>query len=160
MIGTGAGGFWALIGGTALPRSWTLWADGVAVILTVILMRRLWSSATPNRRDLFRRHAYRVAVALEVVALAAVGVLLVRYRLEAYLVPAIGIVVGLHFIGLWRASAQSKYLWIAGAMCAISAVSIALPTAPIGLLNERMLFAGYGNAVILWIGATRGQRIG
>lgn len=155
MIGTGFGGLWAVIGAVALPRSWTPWAIGAAVAIALILIGRLLLSAAPESGGLFRRNAYRVAVIAEVVALAAAGYLLPRYRLAAYFIPAIGIIVGLHFIGLWRASGKTTFLWIAGTMCAVSAASIALPVAPAGFFNARMLFASYGNALILWVGAAR-----
>lgn len=155
LIGTGFGGVWAVMGAMALPRSLTPWAVGAALTIALILVGRLWFSVAPESSSLFHRHAYRVAVVLEVVALVAAGYLLPRYGLEAYFVPAIGIIVGLHFIGLWRASDKTIFLWIAGTMCAVSAAAIALPSAPFGFLNARTLFASYGNALILWVGAAR-----
>lgn len=155
MIGTGFGGFWAIMGALALPRAFTTWAAAGAAALTLILLGRLWLSAAPQRSGFFRRSAYRVAVVLEIVALVAAGYLLPRSGLAAYLVPVIGIIVGLHFIGLWRASGNRIFLLIAGAMCAVSAVAMALPAAPAGFLNARALFASYGNALVLWVGAAR-----
>ena len=159
MIGTGFGGLWAVMGALALPRPWTPWAAGAAVTISLILTGRLWLSTSPEGSGLFRRSAYRLAVALEIVALGVIGYLLPRYGLQAYFVPAIGIIVGLHFIGLWRASGKTKYLWITGTMCAVSTAAIALPVAAVGLLNERALFACYGNALVLWVAAARRPRL-
>lgn len=155
MIGTGFGGLWAVIGALALPRSWTPWAIAAAVAITLVLTRRLWLSAAAESSRLFRRSAYRVAVIAEVVAIAAASYILPRYRLEAYFVPAVGIIVGLHFLGLWRASGKTVFLCIAGTMCTISAAAVALPAAPFGSLNPRVLFTGYANALVLWVGASR-----
>ncbi len=155
MIGTGFGGLWAVMGALALPRPWTPWAAGAAVTISLILMARLWFAASYEGSDLFRRSAYRLAVALEILALGVIGYLLPQYGLQAYFVPAIGIIVGLHFIGLWRASGRTKYLWITATMCAVSTAAIALPAAGAGLLNERALFACYGNALVLWVAAAR-----
>ncbi|MGH8219803.1 MAG: hypothetical protein ACREUT_14760 [Steroidobacteraceae bacterium] len=155
MIGTSFGGLWGVMGALALPRSWTLWAAGAAVIITVILLGRLSSSAAPQSSGLFRQSAYWLAVVLEIGAVMAAGYLLPRYGLQADFVPAIGIIVGLHFIGLWRASGKTVFLWIAGTMCAVSASAIALPNSPVGFLNPRVLFASYGNALVLWVSAAR-----
>lgn len=155
MIGTAFGGLWAAMGALALPRAWTPWAAGAAVTVALILLGRLWFSAAVESGGLFRRHAYWVAVVLEVAALVAAGHFLPRYGLQAYFVPAIGIIVGLHFIGLWKATGNTVFVWIAGAMCAVSAAAAALPDAPIGSLNARALFASYGNALVLWVAAAR-----
>lgn len=155
MIGAGFGGLWAVMGAAGLPRSWTPWAAAAALAITLFLIGRLWFSASPNSTGLFRRGAYRITVILEVAALAASGYLLPRYGLQAYFVPAIGIIVGLHFIGLWRASAKPIFLWIAAALCAISAAASVLPAAPEGFLNPRVVFASYGNAMVLWISTAR-----
>lgn len=81
--------------------------------------------------------------------------LLPRYGLQAYLVPTIGIIVGLHFIGLWRASGETAFLGIAAAMCAVSTAAMVLPDGPVGSLNPRALFASYGSALVLWVTAAR-----
>jgi hypothetical protein len=159
VVGTGFGGLWAVMGALALPRPWTPWAAGAAVTISLILTGRLWFSTSPGGSGLFRRSAYRLAVALQIVALGVIGYLLPRYGLQDYFVPAIGIIAGLHFIGLWRASGSAKYLWITGTMCAVSAAAIALPAASFGLLNERALFACYGNALVLWVGAARRPKL-
>jgi hypothetical protein len=155
MIGTGFGGLWAVMGAMGLPRSWTPWAVAAALVIALFLLGRLWFSASPDGTRLFRRSAYLIAVVLEVAALVACGYLLPRYGLQAYFVPAIGIIVGLHFIGLWRASAKPVFLWVAGAICAISVAAIVLPAEPEGVLNPRVIFASYGNAMVLWISAAR-----
>lgn len=155
MIGIGFGGVWGVIGAVALPRSWTPWAIAAALAITLVLMVRLWRFVPAENSGLFRRSAYRVAVIAEVLAIVAASYILPRNGLEAYFVPAIGIIVGLHFLGLWRASGKTVFLGIAGSMCAVSAAAIALPAAPLGLLNPRVLFAGYANALVLWVGASR-----
>lgn len=144
-----------MMGAMGLPRSWTPWAAVAAIAIALFLLGRLWFSASSDSTGLFRRRAYLIAVLLEVAALAGSGIVLPRYGLQAYVVPVIGIIVGLHFIGLWRASAKPIFLWIAGAMCAVSTAAIVLPAAPTGFLNPRAVFASYGNALVLWISSAR-----
>ncbi len=151
-MGTAIGGLWAAMGTLALPTSFRPLTISAALALTLILLGRLWVCVVPASRGFHRRKAFRIAVILETLALIAAGYLLTRYHLEAYMVPVIGIIVGLHFIGLWLASGSTAFLWMAAAMCTISAAAMALPAAPPGSLNERALFASYGNALVLWIG--------
>lgn len=149
MIGTTFGGLWSVLGAMALPAQWTVPAVVVGLLLTVfLLIKRYREAATvPN---LFRRRAYIVAVVLEVVGLYVAALLLQRYNLEPYFVQAIGFVVGLHFIGLWCASGQRRYLWLCLVMCAASLVGIVLPSATADHVSIRDLVTSYGCALALW----------
>jgi hypothetical protein len=68
------------------------------------------------------------------------------------LIPAVGVIVGLHFIGLWMATGSRRFLGIAAAMCAVSVFSASLPVA-YAYLDLRVAVCGFGNAIVLWIGA-------
>ena len=124
----------------------------VSLVLIVLLWR--WAASTAPEAGLFKRRAYLLAVLLEVLAIYVVSGLLARYGLKSYLIEAVGVIVGLHFIGLWRATALSRFLWIAGGMCVLSALAALLPAAWNGF-NPRDAAAGFANAVVLWIGAGR-----
>ncbi len=149
-IGLGFGGLWALLGAQALPQHLSVWAAlaGFAVSAALIL-RVWWARPVPSEgKSLFRRTRYFVAVALEVAAIMAASNLLPRYGLSGYLIPVVGVIVGLHFIGLWLAAAQRHFLGIAAGMCAVSLAAMLLPPGP------REIACGFGNALVLWVGAS------
>jgi hypothetical protein len=154
-VGLVFGGLWSMLGASALPPAWQTPAALAGLAVTVALIVLLWRTASPGGGTrLFGRWAYLLAVALEVAALVVANNLLPRYGLGAYLIPAVGIIVGLHFIGLWKATGLVRFLWIAGAMCAVSAAAAALPALH-GAIHLRDVAAGFGNALVLWIGAGR-----
>lgn len=159
-IGLIFGGLWGVLAALSLPAPWLLpgivLAGGVSIALTISLWRRRPLGAN---NGMFRRGPYICAVVLEIVAIAAAGPLLRRYGLQAYFVEAVGLIVGLHFLGLWRATALSQFLMIAGGMCAVSVAAMALPHLWEGA-NLRDAVTGVGNAVILWIGAGRSVATG
>ncbi len=160
-IGTLFGGLWALIAAFALPPAWRLPAAALAALITALLIIRLWranqpASGAPER--LFGRKAYQIAVIAEVAAIYAASALLPHLGWQGYFIQAVGIIVGLHFIGLWAATRSSRFLGIAAGMCVISAVATQLP-ASIAQVNLRDIITGLGNAAILWIGASLASRM-
>ena len=102
---------------------------------------------------MFHRLPYVIAVVLEALAIAAVVALLPRHGHERYLLQAIGIIVGLHFVGLWRASQSTRFLWISAGMCFLSAFATFVQPATAGVQAGDAL-TGFGNALILWWGAS------
>lgn len=103
---------------------------------------------------LFRSRYYIAAVALELIAMNVAAYVLPRHGLTGYLLTAVGIIVGLHFIGLWMATGMRRFLWIAGAMVVASALAALLPAAAPGLFSARNAATGFANALILWVGAS------
>ena len=153
-------GLWSVLGALALQKPMQAPAMAVGLLLSAVLILRLWR--LPNRADggtaMFRRRAYAVAVVLEIAALYGVALLLPRYGLRSYFIPAVGVVVGLHFVGLWKAAGHARFLWIAAGMTALSLLSMAIPAAPLLVAaNLRDAVCAYGNAVVLWCFA--GQRL-
>jgi hypothetical protein len=154
-IGLLFGGLWSLLGALGLPQGVQLPTQAVGWLITLALTAALWwrrEAAGPGP-GLFRRRGYLIAVTLEVVAIYAASTLLTRYGLKTYVIQAVGVIVGLHFIGLW----QARFLWIAGGMCAVSALAACLPDALNGF-NPRNAVTGFGNALVLWVGAGRSMR--
>ena len=153
-IGLVFGGVWSVLGARALQREWQIPAMVAGITFTAALILRLWPRpATLDAVQFtFRSRYYITAVALEIIALNVAGNLLLRQGLAAYLLTSVGIIVGLHFIGLWMATRMRRFLWIAGAMCAVSALMAFLP-ATYGAMNPRDTATGFGNALVLWIGA-------
>ena len=156
-IGMFFGGLWAFLAAMALPSDWRLPIATLAAVATVVLILRLWRLREPvsdTRGSLFSRKAYLIAVALEVLALYAASFLLPCFGLQSYFIQVVGIIVGLHFIGLWVATRSSRFLVIAAGMCVVSVLAIFLP-ATLHLVNLRDFVTGAGNALVLWSGASR-----
>lgn len=152
LIGLAFGGVWSVLGAMALARSWRVPAIIAGVLFTLLLLVGRWRSAGSGV-GLFRRRAYLVAVALELAGINVAVVLLRKYGLESFLVQALGLVVGLHFIGLWAACGDRRYLWICGGMCICSLLGTMLPDAAPGTLNARDAVTAYGCAFTLWFAA-------
>jgi hypothetical protein len=159
-IGLFFGGLWCLIGALALPPAGQIPAAMTGFAISAVLIIRLWRAPAIASAGaiMFGRKAYMIAVALEVVAIVMAANLLPHYGLAAYFIPVLGIIVGLHFIGLWVATRMSRaatpLLWIAGGMVAVSALSAFLPHAWDGF-NPRDAACGFANALVLWFGASR-----
>jgi hypothetical protein len=155
-IGLVFGGLWFSLGTMGLPRGLQLLVASMGLLVTIALIATLWSRRGPagSGAGLFRRRGYIIAVALEVVAIYAASTLLARNGLQGYLIQAVGMIVGLHFIGLWQATQLSRFLWIAGCMCVVSALATFLPNA-LGGFDPRDMVTDFGNALVLWIGAGR-----
>jgi hypothetical protein len=103
------------------------------------------------RSGTFRGQVYGVAVVLDGMGIVMAAGLLRHFSLSQFLFPAIGFVVGLHFIGLWRATDLSLFLWTAGALCIVCAVAAFLPGfTENGGIDVRQVVAGLGCALVLW----------
>jgi hypothetical protein len=124
---------------------------------TAILVARLWRVNEPpsgSAEHLFRRKAYQIAVVAEVLAIYTASAILPCFGWQAYFIQIVGIIVGLHFIGLWAATRSMRFLGISAGMCVISTAAIFLPPTT-HLLNLRGIFTELGNAIVLWLGAGR-----
>lgn len=149
-IGLGFAALWLWLGATALPTPWN-WAIGVAGALAIgALAWSAWRMIEP-RDGLFQMRRYWIAVVGEVVVLIAVQLLLHRFGLWAYLIPVVGVIVGLHFIGLWWAGGGVGYVGLAVVMTAVNAAAMLLP--PGGAAMQAV--AGLGSAAALaWFAGT------
>ena len=152
MVGTGFGGLWACIAALALPAPWRNWMLLSAGIVTLALIVRLWRYPAPKSGDgrLFRTRAYRAAVIAELAAICAAWLLLPGIGLQAYVIQILGIIVGLHFIGLWAADRARRLLILAASMCILSSLAALLPETA-GPVHVRDAATGLGNALLLWV---------
>jgi hypothetical protein len=153
-IGLFFGGVWGVFGAQALPRGWQMPGIVAAMLVTAALILLLWRGGGEEggAGRLFRRRTYYAAVAFEVAAIVAANLMLPRFGLQAYALQVLGAIIGLHFIGLWKASGMTRFLGIAAAMVLVSLSACALP-GPV-----RDMVTGFGNALVLWFGAARGRR--
>lgn len=154
-IGIVFGGLWAIIAATALTPGWRLPMAIAGVVVTIVLVVRLWRTPAPpmDGNRLFGRRAYQIAVILEVLAIYAASAVLPRLGLQDYFLQAVGLIVGLHFIGLYIASGSRRFLGIAAGMSIVSVAATAMPQWIDGW-HVRDAVTGLGNALALWIGAS------
>jgi hypothetical protein len=87
-------------------------------------------------------------VLLEAVAIFVAFHMLAAFHMQQAIGPVTGILVGLHFIGLWLATGARIFLLITVGCCLVCAASmLALP------FPAAAIAAGFGMAIVLW-GAT------
>jgi hypothetical protein len=155
LIGWFFGAFWALLAAFALPRPYDRVGCALAVVIALIFLVRLWryEPLPAAARPLFRTSAYVIAVAAELFGMYAAALLLPRFGAQQQVYSAVGCIVGLHFIGLWRATRSTRFLHITAGMCFVSLLSMIVPFTwhTIGL---RCLLLGAGNAIVLWVAAS------
>lgn len=161
IIGTIFGGLWAFIGAMALPHDWHLITGTAVGLATVALVATLWTGkARPaGRQPLFSRRPYQVAVAAELITIYAASLLLPRIGLQSYFIQIVGIIVGLHFLGLWMAARSARFIVIVVGMCGISMLAMLCPQT-LDSVHLRDLITGGGNALVLWICARPARILG
>lgn len=147
LIGVGFGFLWAVIGVMSLPSTWRL----VAAIVAAVIGAGACAAAISRRgrRGLFVKSAYRVAVFLEVGAIMAASYLLPLVGLSGWFIQVVGVLVGLHFIGLQIAASDRRYGWLAFGMTAASIFAMALPRTT-GALHTADAFTGWALALMMW----------
>ena len=152
IVGAAFGCAWAIAGATALHPPWRAWALDLSIGISAALVAALALSHAPPQSGTFRGPVYGLAVALETAGIVIVVWSLKHFSLPQFLLPAIGFVVGVHFIGLWKATDLSRFLWIAAAICTVCVVSAFLPglTENAGI-DVRRVVVGFGCAFVLWV---------
>ncbi|MGI8438239.1 MAG: hypothetical protein ACR2NX_15295 [Chthoniobacterales bacterium] len=155
VIGLFFGGVWSVLGAQGLAPTWRLPAEAGGILITIALIVRLLSAPVPAdvAASFFRCGVYIFWVALEIVAMNLAMFVLQRFGALDYLLTAVGVIVGLHFIGMWMATGMRRFLGIAAAMCLVSALAALLPAVG-GGLHLRSAATGFANALVLWIGAS------
>ncbi len=129
VVGVAFGCAWGVAGATALPRPWQAWAIGSSIGISGVLIVALALPHKQRHSGTFRGHIYGIAVVFEVAAIFGTIWLLRQFALSQFLLPAIGFIVGLHFLGLWKATDLRVFLWTALAMCLVCGVAAFLPGA-------------------------------
>lgn len=151
VVGIVFGCAWGVAGAAALPPPSQAWAIGSSIVISAALVVAF---ALPHKRRLpvtFRGHIYAIAVAFEVAAIFVTVWLLRHFALSQFLMPAIGFIVGLHFLGLWKATDLRVFLWTALTICLVCGVAAFLPGASEnGSVDIRRVVTGLGTALVLW----------
>lgn len=148
------GGVWGIAGSSGLPGRARTPVMAIAAAIALLLVVFVLARPIPAVEAVsFDGHIYGIAVAGEVVAIAiAVAVLRWRRRRDLIL-PAVGVIVGLHFIGMWKAFEMPLFLAVAFAMSAVSLFAFALPGTNARGFSARQSVSGFGCAAVLWIAA-------
>ena len=154
IAGVAFGCAWGVAGATGLPRPLRAWAGGLSAAVSAILIAALALIRTAHPSGIFRGSVYGMTVGGETAVIFLAIWLLRRYELSQFLIPTIGFIVGVHFLGLWKATGLSLFRWTSGAMCLVCVLAAILPgAAGVGGVDTRRAVAGLGCAVVLWSAA-------
>lgn len=149
-VGAAFGCAWGIVGSLGLPPHFRtpgiIFAAGVSSALIIALVVHPNTLASAK----FRGVIYGGAIAFEVIAIIAGSMALQGPKLQQFILPFIGFVVGLHFVGLWKATDLRLFLWIATAMCLVCAVAVFLPSRRPDGVDLRIAVTGIGSALVLW----------
>jgi hypothetical protein len=151
LVGVVIGGIWGAAGANGLPNRWR--ATGVALSLAITAGLIAAMFLVPRHgpaTGTFRGGVYGVAVALEIVAILTAAAVLQRKRRRDLIAPAVGLIVGLHFLGLWAATGLIRFAWLALAMSGLCACALLIPTRGNGYA-ARLAISGIGCALVLWL---------
>ncbi|MGR4865770.1 hypothetical protein [Caulobacter sp. LARHSG274] len=141
-----AAAWWVM--GVGLQAPVGLLAIGPMVSAAMILFaRQRLKNAPAVSGDTAKRRGRIIgwAVAGEGVAIAVTSHLLVKAGLVAFVVPAVAIIVGLHFLPLAKLLSVKIY-YVAGGLITLAGIAGLVVEAP-----HRALFTGLSAAVLLWL---------
>lgn len=147
LIGVIAGGGWALAGSASLRGASRVIALSVSLagsILLILATARLPPAGVTGRFD---GGIYGLAVTAETIAILAAVVLLRRSARQDWLAAVIAVIVGLHFLGLWRATGDDLFVAIAAGLCLVGFAGFRVRA------SARLPVVGFGCALVLWAAA-------
>jgi hypothetical protein len=150
LIGFFFGLLWLLVGANAVGNSAGEVIAGVGILLFALAAVRVIRRPGEVHDRRFRTRYYIAAVVAEVAAIAIAQSWLASHGQSELLMPAVGIIVGLHFIGLWLASGHRLFVWLTGAMVAVNLAALLLPLSPRG----RKMMSGFGSSAALLVAAS------
>ena len=153
---------WGINGSLALSDSWRVGSAAIVIVITLGLVAvsinfyrsagRVPSGANAQTTNPFRTTAYRASVAAMLIALPVASRVLTLNGHEDIIMPAVAIIVGLHFFGLVPAFRNGVFAWIAGGFCLIGLFALFLPVQAGETLELRYAVVGLGCALVLWLG--------
>jgi hypothetical protein len=146
IIGLAFGWLWLLVGASATGSARVPILVGGSALFAGAGWRLFRRGRLPASRSNLRW--YFAAVVAEIVAIVIVQNWLHAHRRDDLLFPAIGIIVGLHFVGLWLAWRRPQFLWLTGAMVAINLIALLAPLSSAG----RLMLSGFGSSASLLVG--------
>ena len=133
---------WCFGGSLTLPSVWRGIAGfGGLLISTALLYSNSVIPATPGKLD---GRIFRLSVTFEFVGIGLVAWILIAAHYQGFIFPAVVIIVGLHFIGMWLATGKAAYATLAGVMCGTGLLAALMP------FPVRTQISGIGSAIALW----------
>jgi len=158
LIATSFGLVWAIAGVQSVIPRWRLAIVGVSVLTTILicatLISRVRSGPPPTSpAGTFNGPIYGLAVGFETIAIVAAIIGLRRTDRKQYILPAVALIVGLHFFGLARAMNAVGFVWVAGAMSILATAIIFGLARSLVSSAQAAVLTGFGCAAILWISA-------
>lgn len=144
LIGLFFGLLWLGLGVSVLTMPAKLIVAILGIIAFGLIAVRIWRRA-PASGATFNRRIFLSAVGLEFAAFVVAGWVLDRIGVTGYEWPVVGAIVGLHFIGLWMAARDRRFLWLSGGMTAVNLFAMTLAPASATML----MVSGFGSAVAI-----------
>lgn len=163
------GGLWGVVGSLFLPLPFgpVLALIFLAITARLFMMTSRWTKIaqqmlTPADHDMqqgmqanypYRSRAYAFATQFELIGVPAAIILMVILRRFDAIVPAVAIVVGIHFFLLVQVFKTWRLAAIGAGMCCLAVLSLILPASwTIGnqVIMLRGALVGIGSALILW----------
>lgn len=149
-VGAAFGCAWGIVGSLGLPPHVRTAGIVVAAVISAALIIALAIHPNTLVSPKFRGLIYGGAIAFEVIVIILGSIPLQRPSLQQFILPFVGFVVGLHFIGLWKATDLRLFLWIAAAMCLVCVIAAFLPSRQPDGVDLKIAVTGIGSAVVLW----------
>jgi hypothetical protein len=145
LIGLGFAWLWLLVGSTAAAAA----GLPIAIAGSALIAFTAWRLVHRRRErtGTFVAKYYIAAVVGEVIAIIAAQSWLASHHHEALLFPVVGVIVGLHFIGLWLAMGSKRFLWLTAALVTVNMLALLLPLAQ----SERVMLSGFGSSASLLV---------
>ena len=139
---------WSVVG--VVTGGFPLWTSLIAIAYSVIVTTLCTSAliGLPDAPQGSHDHVGRLIgiwSAVEGVAIFVAINVLRNVGLQDYVVPAVALIVGLHFFPLARGIPRDTYYGTGAALIIVSVVAMFLPT------PFRAPSAAFGTAVILWV---------
>lgn len=157
---------WGLNGSFAIPGAIRIVCILLVLLLSALLLGLAFSftrsaahlpSTDTQAANPFRNRLYNFAVIAQFVAIFLVARLLTAMGYPNAVIPAVAVIVGLHFFALIPVFQSRRFAAVGGAMMLLGLASLLL--APVVTLNAtgatlglRTAVVGLGCAVILWAG--------
>ncbi len=148
LIGLAFGLLWFLVGAAEVARPTGAILTGVGMLVFALAAVRAVRRRRP-RGAIFLGKYYAGAVIAEVVAIVAAQKWLVTHGHRDLIFPVVGVIVGLHFIGLWKAMGLKRFIALAAVMVAINLIAL-VPGIP---ETQRLMISGFGSSAALLLTA-------
>jgi len=126
----------------------------VSVMITALEVWLITHVQSSMNAIVFDGQLYGWVVLFEIISIVA-SILVLKRLHRADLIPsAIGLVVAVHFVGLWAAIHARVYVGLSLALTATAMVSLLIPEAASETVPRgRLVFLGSANALALWVSA-------